>query len=252
MLDAAAWLTAALVLGLGAVVQSAAGFGLALFAVPLLTALGRTLPEAVALVIGAAVVQSSLSLWAAPERPPLVSALPMAACQWSGACAGVWAMHSLVAASPSALKAYVGALVVLLTSTQILLKPQPRSEVPRVWAGVAGLASGLLAGAVGMGGPPLVAYAMAHAWERDRFRTFLWTQFVLAAPVVVALLTYSFGHRTLWWVLTGAASLPFLWMGTRVGLALSSRWGRPQLMKVALSLLYLIGFGALLTPWLQA
>jgi uncharacterized membrane protein YfcA len=56
------------VLGLGALLQSAVGFGMALVAVPLLVLAGRPLPIAVALVLGAAIVQTAYGSYIARER----------------------------------------------------------------------------------------------------------------------------------------------------------------------------------------
>lgn len=54
---------AALIVTLGALLQSAVGFGMGLVVVPLLTWAGYPLPHAVALLLGAAVIQTGLGTY---------------------------------------------------------------------------------------------------------------------------------------------------------------------------------------------
>ena len=51
------------VLALGAMVQSATGFGIVMMALPLLLWLGLSLPQGVALLLGGAVVQTAWGSW---------------------------------------------------------------------------------------------------------------------------------------------------------------------------------------------
>jgi uncharacterized membrane protein YfcA len=105
---------------------------------------------------------------------------------------------------------------------------------------VAGLVAGFLGGLVGMPAPPLVFFALAHAWDRDPFRAFLWMQFLLATPVVAGLLAYRFGLEVLLWVGVGALVCPVLRLGSKVGWTLTQTCSRERLRLAALGVLFAI------------
>ena len=173
MMDPLLWLAAAGIVTLGAFVQSASGFGIAIVSIPLLTLAGLRLPEAVAVVIGAAAVQAALGLRSirATFRP--AQTLPVAAGQWIGTPLGVFLLVTLLENGPELARQAVGGVVILFNTLHLTLRPKPREQLHPLFGPVAGLGGGLLGGLVGMGGPPLVFFAMAHTWDGKRFRGFL-------------------------------------------------------------------------------
>lgn len=244
-------LTIAAVLGAGAILQSAVGFGLALVAVPLLVLDGRSLPAAVALVLGAALVQTAHGSYVAREHIRWKLAFVLAGIQWVALLGGVAVMSLLVDSDPARLKQAVGAAVLAAITARLLIRPVPRERVGRGWAVLAAVTAGLLAGSFGMGGPPLALFALAHSWERDAFRAFLWSQFLLVLPVLAILLAFRFGPETLLWVAGGVATAPVVWGASRLGLKLTARWDRRRLQLAAAAVLYAIGLVALLGPLLR-
>src|SRR5690606_26666439 len=102
--------------------------------------------------------------------------------------------------------------------------PPPRPQVPGRWGALAGVTSGILGGGVGMGGPPLVLFALAHDWPPDRFRVFLWSQFLLATPAVVTLFVWRYGASVLVAWALGIALAPAVWLGGAAGRRLASGW----------------------------
>lgn len=250
-MDPLPWLAAAGIVTLGAVVQSASGFGLAIVSIPLLTLAGLRLPEAVAVVVGAATVQATLGLRATRATFRPADTLPVAAGQWIGTSLGVVLLVTLLENGPGVARQVVGGVVILLNTIHLTLRPTPRTRLHPLFGPLAGLGAGLLGGLVGMGGPPLVFFALAHTWDGGRFRSFLWWQFVCGAPVVLAAYALQFGVDVLWFALQGALCVPVLWLGTRAGLALSGRWSRARIMAVAAVLLYAVGLNGLLGPLLR-
>jgi uncharacterized membrane protein YfcA len=174
--------------------------------------------------------------------------LPVAAGQWIGTPLEVVLLVTLLENGPELVRQTVGGVVILLNTLHLTLRPKPRKQLHARFGPVAGLAGGLL---VGMGGPPLVFFAMAHTWDGKRFRSFLWWQLVCNAPVVMTVYALQFGGDVLRFALQGALCVPVLWLGIRAGLALSGRWSRAQFMAVAAVLLYAVGLNGLLGPLLN-
>jgi len=240
----------AAILGLGATLQSAVGFGMALAGVPLLVWAGHPLPVAVALLLGGALVQTAHGTYVTREHIRWRLALPFAAIQWLALGGGVMGMQRLSDADPAVMKQGVGAIVIIVMTAQLIVRPRPRERLAAVWTAVAASTAGLLAGLVGMNGPPLVFYALAHTWNRDRFRGFLWSQFLLVLPVLIVALAIRFGGQLLESVAIGVALAPILWLGSKLGIATTRRWDRKRLQLAAVIMLYLIGAAGVLGPYL--
>lgn len=236
----------------GTVVQSAVGFGMGLVSVTTMLWLGLELPQAVCLMLGGALLQCGYGLYLGREHIDVRLSLSMAAFQYLGVIAGVMSMALLVSTGAAVVKQVVGALILIALITQLSFRPTPRERSGfGVTTGVA-LISGYLGGLVGIGGPPLMLYALAHSWERDRTRVFMWAQFFLVIPVIAAALVLRFGTELLTWLAGGFALLPVLVLGTRIGLRLTQRWSAEQLRKFAIALLLLISLSSIASPWLSS
>ncbi len=240
----------AAVLGFGAMTQSAIGFGMGMVSIPLLVWLGHPLPHAVALVLGAGVFQTSYGTWLLRRHVRWRRAFVIAAFQLVGVVAGVAGMAMLVGISEATVKQGLGAMVLLALVAQVALRPTPRERLAPPWMGVAGALAGFGAGLVGMGGPPLVFYALAHRWERDVTRAFLWSQFALATPVVATLLAFEFGANVLLFVALGAAMVPVVILGVRAGLFLTRAWSPEGLRRAGLAMLFALASTSLVGPLL--
>ena len=103
-------------------------------------------------------------------------------------------MSLLVHQDPAAIKQVVAAALVCVVTAKLIFRPRRSERLAVGWTVVAAGGSGFLAGKVGMGGRPLVLYALAHKWDRDRFRAFLWSQFLLVLPVLAVALAIRFGR----------------------------------------------------------
>lgn len=237
------------VLGLGALLQSAVGFGMALFAIPLLVMAGRPLPIAVALTLGAAVVQTTYGSYVVRDRIRWPRAVSFAAIQCVTLVPGVACMGLLVERDTTAIKQAVGVAVLLVVTVQIVVRPAPRERLAIGWTLAAASAAGFLSGLVGMGGPPLVLYALAHSWSRDTFRAFLWSQFLIVLPILGGVLAVRFGAQILASMALGAAMAPIVWAGSRLGLAATAHWDRRRLQIAASIMLYAIALAAVIGPY---
>jgi uncharacterized membrane protein YfcA len=240
----------ALIVTVAAALQSAVGFGMGLVTVPLLLWTGRTLPEAVAVLFGASVVQTAYGTWMSRRDIPWRTTIGLVSVQWLCLPLGLWGMAALTSAGPERVKQFVGVAVAAMLVLRAVLRPTPREQVHAGWGVLASSLSGFLAGLVGMGGPPIVLFALAHDWQKDRFRGFLWATFLMVLPAAAALLAWRFGPSVLLWALLGVAMAPVLWIGSRMGLSLSTHWDAPRLRRAATALLVVVVLWSVAGPYL--
>lgn len=237
-----------LILAGGAGLQAACGFGLGMSTVPLLLWLGFALPDAVSMVLGVAGVQTIVGLAGHREHIDLKHSLPIAGFQALGTPLGVLAMAWLAALGKEPLQQAVGAGILVGLVVRQLVKPTPRRTVPFWWGALAGGGTGFLAAMVGMGGPPMVFYALSHEWGKDKFRTFIWTQFLLGNPVLVAALVWRFSPSVLPFFALGVAGFPLVYVGSKLGIRLTQGWDAERTQQVAVVLLAMLGLSSLLRP----
>lgn len=241
-----------LAVAFAASVQTAVGFGFGLVLVPILLAFGRTLPEAVSISLGAGVVQTVLGLRSVASEVRWRPAIRLAIAQWIALPLGVWAMVALHDAGPERVKQGVGVVLLVVLTMRLVARPARRDDLPRGWSIAAGAISGVLSGAVGMGGPPLVLLALSQRFSADRFRAFLWEQFLLVTPVQLLVLSIRFGTEPIRAFGLGVALAPGLYLGTRLGRSASSRWDAEWLSRSAIALLYLLALASLLAPFIAS
>ena len=116
---------------------------------------------------------------------------------------------------------------------------------------VAGICSGFLTGAVGIGGPPLVTWTLMHDWEPSRARGFLWATSLQMTPISMALLVWHFGMPVLWFFVAGLATFPFVALSNKWGMQLGAKWSRRSMRSVTYILLALTSALCVASPWLQ-
>ncbi len=113
-----------------------------------------------------------------------------------------------------------------------------------LWTTFAGAASGLLAGAVGVGGPPVVAYASRHPWSPNQIKAFL-----LSFSLMLSLLRV-FGLAMTGWIdekgiFYSAIALPFGLIGGYLGTRFSRKIDALQFRRITMAVLLLLSIGML-------
>jgi uncharacterized membrane protein YfcA len=171
-------LAVAAVIFLATLIRSSFGFGEALVAVPLLALLvpvELAAPLAVLFsitVAGVVVVQD----W---HHIHLRSAGWLILPTLLGIPLGVWLLKEV--AGP-AVKASL-AVVIIAFSTYCLLGRRQVELTDDRWAWLFGFGAGVLGGAYGMNGPPLVIYGSLRGWSPEHFRATLQGYFLIASVV---------------------------------------------------------------------
>jgi uncharacterized membrane protein YfcA len=169
------------VIGLATVIRSAFGFGEALVAVPLLALIipvEVAAPLAVLVsvtVAGLVLIQDWRDVHAAGAGRLILSTLP-------GIPLGLLLLTSV--AEPI-VKASLAAVIIAFSAYRIAGDGRFELEDDRL-AWLFGFGAGVLGGAYGMNGPPLVAYGALRRWSPERFRATLQGYFLPASLVGMA------------------------------------------------------------------
>lgn len=202
-----------LVVLVATMIRSTFGFGEALIAVPLLALtipIEIAAPVAVLLSItiaGIVVVQDWRKIHFSSTGWLLASTFP-----------GIPLGIALLTSTHQHLVKGVLAIVILAFSGYSLLgrKPPELHGDSRVWLLGCGFAAGVLGGAYGMNGPPLVVYGAMRRWSPPHFRATLQGYFLPAS--VVAMAGYWFAGLwvpaiTHYYLLSLPAAVPAIFLG---------------------------------------
>jgi uncharacterized membrane protein YfcA len=175
-----AWLTV-WVLGVvfvATLIRSAFGFGEALIAVPLL-ALWVPVEVAAPLAVLHSVTVAAIVMLEDWRRVHFASAWRLVLASLLGIPLGLW----LLTAVPDPVVKGVLAVVIIAFSAYCLARATPLALHDDRLAWVFGFAAGVLGGAYGINGPPLVVYASLRHWPASQFRATLQAYFLPASAV---------------------------------------------------------------------
>ncbi|QDU40618.1 Sulfite exporter TauE/SafE [Maioricimonas rarisocia] len=116
-----------------------------------------------------------------------------------------------------------GAVVLLITVDMLRGRlPDPQREPSLAWGAFSGTVSGILAGAVGIPGPPVVAYGARQPWSPAEFRAFT-AGFFLCLGMVKAIALAGTGFIDTPVLTATALSLPFVVVGYWLGAVVAAR-----------------------------
>jgi hypothetical protein len=233
-----------------ALVQAAVGFGAGMIIVPALIWAGLPIEHALAVMSSAVCGQLSVKLWRYRREVPWREVIwPMGTARLIGYVPGFVLLWLLASASTAVVKQAVGAMILLALVLQVGLRVKPREHLAAGWAWLAGVAGGTTAGAVGMGGPPLVLWVVAHDWPGKRSRLFLWASFWATMPLQLGVLVVLFEPvEQALLIGVGFATLPAALVGMAGGLWVGHRIPRRQLRWMMIGLLVVLGVSSLIGP----
>jgi hypothetical protein len=231
-----------LVVFIASLVRSTFGFGEALIAVPLL-ALVIPLTVAAPLAVLLSTTIAAVVILQDWHKIHLRSAGWLLAPTFLGIPLGI----ALLASTHQHLvKAALGILLIAFSGYFLLGRNLPELHSDqRGWLLSCGLLAGVLGGAYGMNGPPLVVYGAMRRWSPQHFRATLQGYFLPAGVVTLA----GYWLRGLWTpVVTHAyvMSLPALIPAILLGRALNHRLRGDSFLKYVHASLVCIGVALLL------
>lgn len=177
------------ILFIASFIRSAFGFGEALIAVPLLAfamPVDTAAPIAALVSITVAGVAVAQDWWHIHFR----SAGRLFLATAVGTPLGLWALHAL---DGQRVKMALGAVVMAFAVFALLRRRQAALHDDR-HAWIFGFGAGVLGGAYGMNGPPLVVYGTLRGWSPRHFRATLQGYFLPASLMTMA----GYGFTGLW------------------------------------------------------
>ena len=221
--------------------QSVAGFGMALVAMPMLTA--GILPLEIAAPLVALIGSVGRPLMILKYRSALtfshVSVLLL-----SSVIAIPLGVDLLKIVDEQIIRTVLAMVVIGYVVLTLLLEKLPSLEHP-AWAYGLGFIGGLLAGAYNIGGPPAVIYATGRKWLADEFRANLQT-YALVNSGVVLFAHFREGNLTLEVLQLFVWSVPALILGLSLGFVLNERINQDVFRKLVLILFLITGVRLLL------
>jgi uncharacterized membrane protein YfcA len=225
---------------LASVVRALTGWAFSIIAVPMLS---LVFPPDQAVVLNILLALAA-TLKNVPTMRGQISRrifLPLLFSGLVGTPTGYW-LHTMV--GDAGLRLVMGLLVLALSAAMllILLRPRPRALTLSALAlALAGLASGVLGGAVGIAGPPVVLLFMLTATDVSQTRATL--ALGLLTVCLLAACAYLFGgHITQPVLLLFALALPVVLLGDTVGNRLFARYGGHAARRVSAALTCGLGF----------
>ncbi len=232
----------AIIMFTASAIQSAIGFGLALFATPLFIWVGVPLPGAIAISGTCAFIQAMLGTRHLYAHIPWALTFKGFGYRMIFYPVGLFILWQVAGLNIALIKFVVGSVLLLVVGSLLLFKIHPREHISFGWTITAFGASGLLSGLCGMGGPPVVLWSFAHTWPAQKIRGFLFSLFSLCNPIDIIILCITFGSAAGTYALTALALSPAVLLGAFAGLPLGTRIPRQLLEKIAYAILVGIGF----------
>ncbi|HEX7731839.1 MAG TPA: sulfite exporter TauE/SafE family protein [Rhodanobacter sp.] len=229
-------LTAVLtILFIASFVRSAFGFGEALIAVPLL-AFAMPVDTAAPIAALVSITVAAVAIAQDWRHIHFRSAGRLFLATAAGTPLGLWALHAL---DEHRVKMALGAVVTAFAAFALVRRRQAALHDDR-HAWIFGFGAGVLGGAYGMNGPPLVAYGALRGWSPRHFRATLQGYFLPAGLLTMA----GYGLTGLWTPTVTRdylSALPLVLLATWLGRVLNRRLSGPAFVRCLYAGLVLVG-----------
>ncbi|HIG16681.1 MAG TPA: sulfite exporter TauE/SafE family protein [Candidatus Handelsmanbacteria bacterium] len=170
------------VLGAAALVASVTGFGYALVATPFLILLYPP-AQAVPLVLISWFPIAIFLVYGSRKHLLAGRIVRLLAGGFIGAPLG---MYSLASLADSTMQSVIGAITLVAIASMAVRTSAPLTREGRALVG-AGFLSGILGGASGLSGPPIVLLGLRQRWEHESFRATLLCYFFVLHTMISAI-----------------------------------------------------------------
>ena len=113
------------------------------------------------------------------------------------------------------------------------------------------LSSGFLTGFCGMGGGLMALWVVAHRWNSQRSRGFLFVAFLTTLTPMFVIMLLLFREKILSAYLLGLTGIPIALVGAWIGFAIGDRLPRSMLQRLIYCVLLVVALRAVLIPIFQ-
>ncbi|MEX2188187.1 MAG: sulfite exporter TauE/SafE family protein [Pirellulales bacterium] len=241
----------ALILLGSSMIQGMVGFASGMVAIPSLLIVGASLNEAVAISAVAAFAQNLLGVYSLRREIAFREAVRPILIRFAALPLGILALKLSGHLDPHRVRQIVGAVVLIALAMMIRSPDRSRQRWPAIWDYLAFLSSGFLVGFCGIGGPPLVMWAIAQGWPPGRTRGFLFFVFFSSMFPQLLLLGVAYGQEIVPSMLLGVAGAPIVLAGTYLGLLAGKRFSRKWLRAVSFGILLVMAVREIVGPLLH-
>jgi uncharacterized membrane protein YfcA len=229
------WALGALVIAAASFVMGLAGFGIGLVALAFLPFLMSPVTAVVLTMIYALLSAIVVLLPLRRDVEPI--GLPgLLLGTIAGAPLGIWVLATLPA---NALNRLIGAVLLAVVALE-WLGVHPERLRGRGWALGAGVVAGVLGGAVGTPGPPVVLYAAAQGWSPRTIKANLQIFFIVNEAVILAGYWWAGLLTRDVWRFTAIFFVPAA-LGLIAGMALFARVDQRRFRQIVFALLFASG-----------
>lgn len=228
-------LIVAVVLLLGAFVQSATGFGMVLVAMPILAPL-LGLRVATPLMAGLTLVVGALLIVRYRHALQFGAVWRLVAASLLGIPVGLYLLARLPETTTLPL---LGAILIGYVLYRLLQWRLPALANPR-WAFLFGFLGGMLSGAYNASGPAVVLYGNMRRWPTAEFKSNLQTYFLVNSIITTAAHSLS-GNVTPVVLRYAALALPFVLLGLALGVKTDRLLHPARFQQLVLGLLLVLG-----------
>jgi len=229
------WAAAAGVIAVASFVMGLAGFGIALVAMAFLPYLMSTVDAIVLLTIYATVFSVVLLVQLRRDVVPR-AILDLLIGSVAGTPLGVWGLAALPA---TVLNRLIGLMLVVAFVLE-LRGLYPKNLEGRRWGVGAGILAGVIGGAVGLPGPPVVLYAATQGWSARTLKANIQAFFVVNQGVILIGYWWAGLLTREVWRLTLLFALPAI-AGAVAGALLFERVDQRRFRQVVFALILLSG-----------
>ena len=234
-------LPTALIIFTGALLQGLAGFGGALLSMPLV--LLYAAPQwAAPVVVLCYTVNRIPAIFMLRKDLMWDHSLFLIAAAIPGAFLGTLFLKSV---EPGIIMKVLGTVLILFSIYKITT-PKVQLTFSRLWAIPTGFLSGILGGAFGTDGPPVVVYAALRPWAKEQVVGMLQSFFLFANAIIIATYQYH-GLLTNSVIESFVVAAPFAIAGILIGLQINRHISQRRFEIILSALICILGF----TLWVR-
>jgi hypothetical protein len=229
-------------------IQTIAGFAFSLISVPAFLLCGFSLPDAVVLTIICSASQKVMLIWYCRKDVAWKTIFLITPWAVLGLASGVLILKKLSSASPDTIKQIFGAIIILTIALKTFAKVKPRKRVSTFSGCVVASISGIFHGFANIGGPPIVLWALAHKWSKDRLRSFVPCFIILLLPIQMTFMLVVFGSHIITGFLGGMLYIPVILFSFWLGNITSKRMTIERVRFIITLLLLITGITYIIMP----
>ncbi len=239
-------------LSVASFLQSVAGFGLSLVALPLVMSVKGISPvEAIAITIIGSTMQRVLFMRKLGGHIDWKEMVPLFSIGLAGLLIGVGLLYAFSNLNKSTFKQIIGLLILTTLCLRWFLKIKPTEVFKLGWGLFAAFISGILTGFANIGGPPMVMWILSHKWSQEKMRIVITAFTICFVPFQLILYWILFGNAMPITFLKSLAYFPFVFVGTYIGLSIGNKMNAVTIRTIMYIVLIIICISSIVEPMLR-